>query len=97
MIQETLFNYRIIISNLSKAIEVSGYRKDYIAKKIGISPQALSAKINRGSFSFDDAVNLLNVIDNEDVEEFFMLEKMRALKDDDTISYQEAKKELGWN
>jgi hypothetical protein len=38
----------------------------------------------------------LKVINNEDVEEFFMLERMRALKNDDNVSYEDAKKELGW-
>lgn len=96
MVQETIINYKSILANLPKAIAVSGYRKDYIAKKLGISPQSFSAKISRKSFSPEDAERLLKVIKNEDVEEFFMLERIRALKNDDNVSYEDAKKELGW-
>jgi hypothetical protein len=32
MVQETIVNYKSILANLPKAIAVSGYRKDYIAK-----------------------------------------------------------------
>lgn len=96
MITETILNYKSILANLPAAINISGYRKDYIAGKLGISPQAFSAKIKRKSFSPEDAEKLLRVINNEDVEAFFMLEKMRALKNDENVSYEDAKKELGW-
>jgi uncharacterized protein (DUF2384 family) len=62
MIQETIINYKSILANLPKAIAVSGYRKDYIAKKLGISHQSFSAKISRKSFSPEDAERLLKVI-----------------------------------
>jgi ABC-type Zn uptake system ZnuABC Zn-binding protein ZnuA len=96
MIQEAITNYKSILANLPKAIAVSGYRKDYIAKKLGISPQSFSAKISRKSFSPEDAERLLKVIKNEDVEGFFMLERMKALKNGDNVSYEDAKKELRW-
>jgi transcriptional regulator with XRE-family HTH domain len=96
MVQETILNYKNVLSNLPKAIAISGYRKDYIAKKLGISPQTFSAKISRKSFSPEDAEKLLKVIKNEDVDEFFMLESMKALKNDENVSYLDAKKELGW-
>ena len=97
MVQETIDNYKNIFTNIPKAIAISGYRKDYIAKKLGLSPQAFSYKISRKSLSVEDVENLLKVINNEDVEEFFMLEKMRALKNNEDVSYEDAKKELGWN
>jgi hypothetical protein len=96
MVKETIINYKNVLSNLPKAIAISGYRKDYIAKKLGISPQAFSAKISRKSFTPEDAEKLLTVIKNEDVDEFFMLERMKALKNDENVSYEDAKKELGW-
>jgi predicted transcriptional regulator len=96
MVQETILNYKSILSNLPQAIAISGYRKDYIAKKLGISPQAFSAKISRKSFTSEDAEKLLKVIKNDDVDEFFMLERMKSLKDDENISYKDAKIELGW-
>lgn len=96
MLKETILNYKNILINLPEAIEVSGYRKDYIAKKLGISPQSFSAKISRKSFSVEDVEKLLKIIENEDVEEFFMLERMKALKNDENIAYSDAKNTLGW-
>lgn len=96
MLNETILNYKNILINLPEAIEVSGYRKDYIAKKLGISPQSFSAKISRKSFSIEDVEKLLKIIENEDVEEFFMLERMKALKNDENVSYSDAKNTLGW-
>ena len=80
MIRETISNYKRILANLPEAITVSGYRKDYIAKKLGLSPQAFSAKISRKKFSVEDAENLLKVICNEDVEAFLCSKNERFQK-----------------
>jgi hypothetical protein len=37
------------------------------------------------------------IIDNEDIEDFVMLEIMRRIKDEETISLEEFKKEMGWD
>lgn len=45
-----------------KAIDDSGYKKSFIADKMGISRQAFSNFLNKSNFSLDDANKILNVI-----------------------------------
>lgn len=87
-------NYKNLVMNINTLIDVSGYRNDYIAKKLGIPPSTFSVKKNRGSFSVDDIEKIMQVIDNEDVEDYLMLQEMRALKDEETISYEDFLKEI---
>ena len=87
-------NYKNLVLNINTLIDVSGYRNDYIAKKLGILPSSFSVKKNRGSFSVDDIEKIMQVIDNEDVENYLMLQEMRALKDEETISYEDFLKEI---
>ncbi|MEY4539973.1 MAG: hypothetical protein RLZZ306_1730 [Bacteroidota bacterium] len=87
-------NYKHLVMNINTLIDVSGYRNDYIAKKLGIPASSFSVKKNRGSFSVDDIEKIMQVIDNEDVEDYLMLQEMRALKDEETISYEDFLKEI---
>lgn len=87
-------NYKNLVLNINTLIDVSGYRNDYIAKKLGILPSSFSVKKNRGSFSVDDIEKIMQIIDNEDVENYLMLQEMRALKDEETISYEDFLKEI---
>jgi hypothetical protein len=38
----------------------------------------------------------MKVIENEDTENYLMLQIMRAAKNDETVSYAEFQKEMGW-
>ena len=86
--------YLNIKKSIAKIIEVSGYRNDYVAKKIGITPSTFAVKKQRHSFSDEEIKDILNVVTmpNEDVENYLLLEEMRRLKDDEEISYNEFKK-----
>lgn len=39
---------------------------------------------------------ILIVIENEGLEDYFFSELMIDMKDDETVSYDEMKKEMGW-
>lgn len=88
--------YRTIKKNLGEIIKVSGYRNDYVAKKIGMSPQSFAAKKQRNSWNDEEIEKVLAVIDNEDSEDYILLQLMRSAKDEETISLEEAKREMGW-
>ncbi|MGN6247199.1 MAG: hypothetical protein ACTHNG_02520 [Ginsengibacter sp.] len=88
--------YRAIKNNLGEIIKVSGYRNDYIAKKIGMSPQNFAAKKQRNSWNDEEIEKVLAVIDNEDAEDYVLLQLMKSLEDEETISLEEAKDALGW-
>ncbi|MDQ6844150.1 MAG: hypothetical protein M3Z92_07345 [Bacteroidota bacterium] len=96
MNQSVVIQYKNLLQKVGDIIEVSGYRHDYIAKKMGISPQNFSAKKNRSSWTPDELEKLLGIVDNEEVENYLMLETMRSLKNEETISFEELKKEMGW-
>ena len=88
--------YKKLLSNVSEIIDVSGYRNDYKAKKLGMKPQNFSVKKQRASWTPDELEKLFAIIDNEDVENYLLLEQMRSLKDEETITLAEFKKQMGW-
>ncbi len=96
MTLEIISDYKNLISNINKLIDISGYRNDYIAKKIGLLPQTFSVKKKRKSFTVEEVEKIMGVIDNEDVEEFVMLEVLRSRKNDENLSGEEFKKLMGW-
>jgi len=94
MLSEIANNYKTLLQFLPDLIDVSGYRNDYLSKKMGLSSSTFSAKKQRSNWSADDVVKLMSIIENEDVEEYLMLQLMRAAKDDETISANEFRKEM---
>ena len=87
-------NYKTLIQFLPELIDVSGYRNDYVSKKMGLTPATFSAKKQRGNWSTDDIMKLMGIIENEDVEDYLMLQLLRAEKDNETISADEFRKEI---
>ena len=89
-------NYQNLVKNLGELIQVSGYRSDYLAKKIGMKPANFSQKKQRGNWSIEEVEKLMKVMVNEDTENYLMLQLMRAAKKEETVSYEEFQKEMGW-
>ncbi len=87
-------NYKTLVRFLPELIDVSGYRNDYLSKKMGLTPATFSAKKQRGNWTTDDVVKLMGIIANEDVEDYLLLQLLRAEKEDDTISADEFRKEI---
>lgn len=96
MIEEIVNNYEDLVMNIGKLIEVSGYRNDYISKKIGLSNVNFSAKKNRKTFTLEEVKKIVGIINNEDVNDYLMLRAMEARQDDETLSHDELYKSLGW-
>lgn len=60
---------------LAEKIRASGYRKEHIAKQLGMSLNSLNNKISgRTPFMVDEAYGLKKIlnIDSEDIELFFL-------------------------
>ena len=93
---QAVIQYKNLLSHIADIIEISGYRNDYIAKKLGLKPQNFSVKKQRASWSPDEVEKLLAVVDNEDVEDYLLIEHMRSIKDEETITLDEFKKQMGW-
>jgi len=94
MVTEIANNYKTLLQLLPELINISGYRNDYLSKKMGLTAATFSAKKQRGNWTPDDVVLLMKIIENEDVEDYLMLQLMRAAKDDETISADEFRKEI---
>ena len=88
--------YKRLLANVAAIIDISGYRHDHIAKKMGIKPQNFSTKKKKASWTPDELEELLTVIDNEDVENFLLLEQMRSMEQEETMTLDQFKKEMGW-
>lgn len=96
MIIEAATQYRFIIENFNEIIELSGYKNEFIARKLNLSPANFSAKKSRQSFSHEEIEKILKIIVNEDVEDYFMLHIMRLKKDEESISSSDLKKVMAW-
>ena len=96
MTAEIISDYKNIAANIGQLISISGYKNDYIAKKIGLQPQTFSVKKGRKSFTVDEIEKIMKVIDNEEVEEYIMLEVLRSRKNAENLSGEEFKNLMGW-
>lgn len=96
MATEIVNSYKNLINNIGQLIEVSGYRNDYIAQKIGLTPVNFATKKKRGTLSVDEVEQIISIIENEDVEDYIMIEIMKSRKDEPTISLEQLEKEMGW-
>jgi hypothetical protein len=91
-------NYKKIKSAIPELIEMSGYRNDYIAKRMGMKPANFSVKKQRGNWNEDELEKILYALTNptDDVENFLMLQEMRSLKNDENLTAEEFKKAMKW-
>ena len=64
--------------------------------KMGIKPNNFSVKKQRDTWTEKEIEKLLQFIENEETENYLMLELMRAAKKEETVSYEEFKKQVGW-
>jgi hypothetical protein len=96
MASEIASNYKAVVNSISDIIQASGYRNDYIAQKIGLTPANFTLKKKRGTLSVNEVESILRIIENEDVEDFIMMEIMRARQDEPTITLEQLEKEMGW-
>lgn len=88
--------YKNLLSNLAKIIDISGYRNDYIAQKMGIKPPNFAVKKKKGTWDIDEVEKLLEIIDNEDVQQFFEIQKIKAAETRNALSAEEFEKQMKW-
>lgn len=89
-------SYITLIKSIPDLIEISGYRNDYIARKLGLKPQSFSAKKQRSSWSPEEVEKLLYIIKNSDVEDFLDAQLHKANMEGEFISSEEFEKKMGW-
>lgn len=97
MVAQIVNNYQLILDNIDKIIEASGYRNDFIAKKIGLQPSNFSAKKTRGNWTVEEVGKLLKVIENEDVDDYYdTLIMQQKMKEGAPMSSTDFEKRMSW-
>ncbi len=96
MSTQIVAEYKHLVNIIPDIIDASGYRNDSIAKKLGMKAKNFSVKKQRSSWTANEVERFLKVVDNEEVENFIMLEIMRSRKNDETVPLSELKEEFGW-
>ena len=92
MIQQSIENYRLIEAHVGEIIEISGYRNDFIAKKMGIKPTTFSVKKQRCKFTSSEIEKMLGIIYNDELENYFLGMYMESLENDEIMSEDEFNK-----
>lgn len=94
--REIICNYKTLRESLGSLIEKSGYKVSYIAEKVGMTPNNFYVKKQRASWNEDEMEAVLDVIENEDLEDYFLGQIMKDLKADETVTFAELKKQMAW-
>ncbi len=68
---EVIENYLLLKKQISLLIKKSGYRNEFIAQKIGMAPSYFAVKKQRGNWSDDEVRKIIQVIESEDVANYF--------------------------
>lgn len=89
-------NYIALKKNMAALINKSGYKNAYLAEQIGIPAPTFSVKKQRGSWSETEMLQILSIIENENLSDYFMLTLMRAEKDEPRHPVSDLKNEMGW-
>ncbi|MBO9620987.1 MAG: hypothetical protein J7539_18360 [Niabella sp.] len=89
-------NYKTLLHALPQLIEVSGYKSEYIAKKLDMRPGNFSVKKQRGNWTVDEVETIINTISNKDVE--VLLDKLiiKYCFEGDSMDAAVFEKKMGW-
>ncbi len=91
-----LNQYRAIKNNIADFIKASGYRNDYVAKKLGISAQSFAVKKQRNNWNDEEVEKIMEIIDNEDVQNYYAALMIKTSKSGKAISSDEFEKAMQW-
>jgi predicted transcriptional regulator len=94
--RKIISDFKTLRGSLSELIERSGYKNAYIANQIGMAPSHFYVKKQRGTWNEDEVEKILDVIESDQLEDYFLGKLMLMLTEDDTVSFAAAKEELGW-
>ena len=90
MLSSIVEDYKSLQNNIDKIIEQSGYRIEYISKKMGIDKKSFYLKRKNANFTVDEIERLLNVIHAEDLEDEILLKmSLEAEKDAEYVELKD--------
>jgi hypothetical protein len=86
----TIENFIAIKNEIPKLIDLSGFRNDYLAKRLGIRAANFSVKKQRSNWTEIEIKNLIDFLQrSEEVEDYLLLLQMRAADKEETITSTE--------
>ncbi|TDE18147.1 hypothetical protein [Dyadobacter psychrotolerans] len=89
-------SYIELKKNMANLINKSGYKNSFLAEQIGIPAPTFSVKKQRGNWTESEIKQILAIIENEKLEDYFMVELMEAAKEEPTFPISQLKAEMGW-
>ncbi|WP_373513378.1 hypothetical protein [Persicitalea sp.] len=97
--REIVQNYMILCKSMESLIKASGYKNVYLAEKLGMPPTNFSAKKKRANWTPDEVDQILAIIDNEELEDYFMVQLMEEdiEANEPTIPAEEFNRRMGWS
>lgn len=97
MLTSIVKNYQLIVNNMGQLIDISGYRNDYLSQKIGLKPANFSLKKQKGNWSVEEVMKLLEIIENDEIEDYMDVVKTKeAASKGKFVSAEEFEKRMGW-
>jgi uncharacterized protein YjcR len=97
--REIVQNYMSLCKSMGTLIKASGYKNVYLAEKLGMPPTNFSAKKKRASWTPDEIDQILAIIGNEELEEYFMVQLMEEdiKANEPTVPAEEFNRRMGWS
>ena len=96
MMTNIIDRYKTLLNSVPKLIEISGYKNEYVAQKLDMTPTYFSLKKSKGNWTIDEVEKILKTISNEDVEDYIddmIFEKSFSGKQIDSKQFE---KRMGW-
>jgi hypothetical protein len=82
---EILDDYLKLKGNISNLINKSGYKTTYLAEKMGMPQPSFSVKKQRGNWNDNEIRKILEIIENEELEDFYLGKIMSEHKESEFI------------
>ncbi|MFC0182367.1 hypothetical protein SAMN04515674_101336 [Pseudarcicella hirudinis] len=92
--KEVIQEYQYLRSMISVLIAKSGYKNSFLAEKIGLPASNFSVKKQRGTWTEMEMEKILDIIENEELEDFYLAEIMKQRKNDEFVSMEQFKIEM---
>lgn len=89
---ETIVEYRNLLNRVDEFIKLSGYRIDYLQKKLGISRVSFWRKRKHGEFTIKEMEILSDFIFTDELEDKLLLKLMNEAESSGFLSEEESLK-----
>ena len=96
MILEIVKNYGHLKKSIPSLIKAAGYRNDFIAKKMNISPSYFAVKKQRSNWTDEEMIKLAEILENDDVIGYYEALLIKKNKTNKAVSSDDFEKIMGW-